>query len=403
MGMGADLSAFGDLMLFQGPAFLSGADDLVNLANKRTFTMTRFIQGKDIEEMIQGGSKIKDEVLFNAKSDYQHYKPNQSFDYSNPQVFTEWEVDWRFTTDNMQWTDHEIGLNSGEMSRKAKIHRFKNLKRKLEMNQLTNFLNKMDSECWAVPNSTKMEGGSGTDPYSIPVFVNELSNASDPAAAATGKYATWTGNVMNLDPAFTGFAGGKWQNERASYSDVASASTSNLFQALSLMFYRLHYDRLPRRPELGEASTWPNFIATSLGGIIQYERLLRISQDFFLAGRQDPAFPNPTFRGVPLVYIDDLDTALIFPTGAAGALASESNAGTWVGGTNKAGPRYFVLTGQYFVMVVHSERWFWKKRVELPRQPFNNVIVVDCWHNFLCRARNRQGIIYPTADINPGT
>lgn len=409
MSLATDIDTFADLMKSQGPAFLSGENDILNLASKRTYTLTRFLQGKTKEEMLQGGSKIKDTIMFNARSDYQHYKPNQEFDYSNPQVLNEWEVDWRFTTDNMQWTDHELGLNSGQMTKTAKIHRFKSLKRKLEMNMMTNFLNQMDNDLWLQPNAATMEGAAGTAPYSIPVFINEWSNASSAANGAGGTSGSglpghpaggtvWT-KIQNIAPGSGGISGGKWQNELVSYSDVAASSSENLFRALSKMFYLLHYDRMPKQPSLGEASTWPNFIATSLAGVLNFERLLRVSQDAFLAGRQDPSFPNPTFRGVPVVYIEDLNTASIFRTGSTDTSFGNEASNANVGNGFASGPRYFVITGQYFCPVWHSERYFWKKNVDLPRQPFNHVQVVDCWHQFLARARNRNGLVYPSAAI----
>lgn len=401
MSMGTDLTLFSDFMTMQGPAFLTGPDDIINLASKQTFVMKRLIAKKSPKEMLQGGSTIKDQILFAATSDFAHYKPNESFDYSNPQGIDEWSVPWRFTKDSMSWTDHEVGLQSSQMTRKAKIHKFKTLKRNKERRMWTNLMNQLDATLMRAPNATEMEAATGMQPYSIPCFVNEWSKANATAAeiaAATfpGHVPGWT-TVMGLDPdPVAGKIG--WNNMLESYSDVSTPSTANLFRAMSRVFHRLKWDSLPMKPELGEGQDWPDWIGTSLKGIEQYEHLLRISQDTFLAGRQDPSYNSPTFRGVPLVYLSDFDTAAIFRTGAGNTLGDESSAAN-IANAFGSGARYWLIRGESLKPVWHEERYFYKKKVELPRQPFNNVVVVDMWHNNLCTNRRANGMIYPSVNL----
>ena len=34
-----------------------------------------------------------------------------------------------------------------------------------------------------------------------------------------------------------------------------------------------------------------------------------------------------------------------------------------------------------------------------PNQPFTSIVPVDSWYNFVCRSRQRQGIVSPASDL----
>lgn len=406
MSMGTDLVAFSDFMLQTGPAYMTGPEDLLNLASKQTFLMKRLIAKKSPKELLQGGATIKDQIMFAAESDFAHYRPNESFDYSNQQGVDEWSVNWRFTKDSMGWTHHEVGLNTAQMSKRAKIHKFKTLKRTKERRMWTSLMNKLDNTLIRQPDATEMELSNGLAPYSLPVFINEWSKANATAAEIAANTfpglpsTVWSGvssTIMGINPnPSTGKIA--WNNMLESYSDVSTPASANLFRALSRLFHRLKWDSLPMKPELGEGQDWPDFIGTSLKGIEQYEHLLRISQDSFLAGRQDPSYQSPTFRGVQLVYLSDFDTAPIFRTGAGNTFGDESSALN-IANNFGSGARYWCVRGESIKPIFHEERYFFKKKVELPRQPFNEVIVVDLWHNNICVNRRQNGMIYPSVNL----
>lgn len=387
---GSALEVFTDFMTVTGPAFLKGPEDVINEAVKNTYTLPRFIEGKSMSDMLQGGNSIKDTIFFNDDSNYQHYKPNAEFTYRNPQVLTEWSIPWRFTKDEMTWTDHEVGLNTGELSEGARFHKYKTLKRTKEQNLWSGFMNGMEDDLWAAPDATTMEATSGTAPYSIPCFINEFSDG----VSGAGHYSGWT-TVQGIDPDPT--AGeAKWNNRLQNYAQSPQVGW-DLFPAFSKMFYQLRFDRLPKMGHLSDPTSVPNFIATSLTGIANYEDGLRQNQDLFVtSGRQDPSYNHPRFRGIDVVYIANLDTAAIFPTGSGGALSTELD----TAGTTNAGPRYFWINGRYMLKVFHRERYFYKKAPFSPsRQPFTKIMIVDCWHNLVCRSRRRHGIVVPSADI----
>jgi hypothetical protein len=93
--MASALSTFTDFIDTTGPSFLTSAEDVVNEACKNNYLLRRFLRGKGPSETIQGGSSIKDTILFDEESTFQYYEPNQTFTWENPQVVENWEIQWR--------------------------------------------------------------------------------------------------------------------------------------------------------------------------------------------------------------------------------------------------------------------------------------------------------------------
>ena len=139
---GTALANFNDFMKVTGPRYLSSAEEVINEAVKNTYILGRFLKGKGMDVSIQGGKTINDSVMFDEASTYDHYKPNATFSWSNPQTITDLEINWRFSVDHMSWTDQEIELNVSEgLSRDAQKVAYKRLKRIKEMRLWTSFLN----------------------------------------------------------------------------------------------------------------------------------------------------------------------------------------------------------------------------------------------------------------------
>ena len=126
------------------------------------------------------------------------------------------------------------------------------------------------------------------------------------------------------------------------------------------------------------------FICCSRGGINLYQESLRRNNDS-LVSKQDPAYVNPTYGGIELVYVGTLDTAAIY--GGATELAAST-----------AGYRYWWLNGNYITPVFHRNRYMKKHRpMNHINQPWTWVAPVDCWWNLFLNSRQRQGIIAPAA------
>ena len=397
--MASALSTFADFVAATGPAYLTSAEDVVNEAVKNNYILRRFLRGKAPSEIIQGGSTIKDTIMFDEDNTAVFYHPNASFSWTNPQVLQSWEINWRFLADHMSWTDQEIELNATSgMTRTARHQTYKKLKRSKERRLWTSLLNKMEDQLFAVPQTADMETATGKQPYSIPAFLNENTNGLFYSGAVeTGKTA-WT-TVEGINPV----THTKWVPQQGRYTSVDPATSDNLFEAMDQMWLDVKFVPPPTMQEYFDNPTLnAEFIACSKRGLTVYQQMLREAQDTFVtSSRQDPAFNKPTYSGVALEYVSNLDTAALYQaTTGTNPYTTELDGGGGATDGEDAGPRYYFVNANYMKCVFHTSRYMHKKAPMVhPNQPYTTVCPVDSWYNVVCRSRQRQGLISPTGDI----
>jgi len=374
--MASALSTFTDFIDTTGPSFLTSAEDVVNEACKNNYLLRRFLRGQGPSETVQGGSSIKDTIMFDEESTFQYYEPNQTFTWENPQVVENWEIQWRFCVDHMAYTDAEVELNVGTgMSRAARHTAYKRLKRIKEQRLWTSILNGMEDALFAVPSNSAMEATTGTRPYSIPAFLNEETN---------GLYSGFT-SVQGLAPATYS----KWVPQQKTYGSTDVDNADNIISKMDELFLDVQFTPPPSHQEyFDDPSLNAMFIACSKAGQRIYTQLLRSSQDTFVtASRQDPAYQSPKYAGIDLVHAPKLDEY----TGYDGGDGTEL-------GATKQGPRYYFINGNYMKFVFHTTRYMYQHpAMRHPNQPFTTIVPVDSWYNFVCRSRQRQGILSPFA------
>ena len=375
--MASALSTFTDFIDTTGPSFLTSAEDVVNEACKNNYLLRRFLRGQGPSETIQGGSSIKDTIMFDEESTFQYYEPNQTFTWENPQVVENWEIQWRFCVDHMAYTDAEVELNVGTgLSRAARHTAYKRLKRIKEQRLWTSILNGMEDALFAIPSNGGMEASTGTRPYSIPAFLNEETN---------GLYSGFT-SVQGLAP--TTYS--KWVPQQKTYGSVDVDNADNIISKMDELFLDVQFTPPPSHQEyFDDPSLNAMFIACSKAGQRIYTQLLRSSQDTFVtASRQDPAYQSPKYAGIDLVHAPKLDEYAGYTGGD----------GTELGATKK-GPRYYFINGNYMKFVFHTTRYMYQHpAMRHPNQPFTTIVPVDSWYNFVCRSRQRQGILSPFAE-----
>jgi len=435
------IQTFNDFMTSTGPAYLTSADQVINEAVKNTYAFSRLLKGKTSEQTIQGGTEIRDVIMFDDSRTYDHYQPNDTFVWRNPQVTDYVRAPWRFHIDHMSWTDAEVELNTGETSASTKVA-YKRLKRIKEQRMWTSMLNGFEEDLWAVPSIANMESDNGKLPYSLPYFLTEIAQnfggalgvrGTAPFTAASNASTT----VMRINP----FTENRWTNIVELYNSEPNAATpvstqwakvnttaltantvyaqgttytpavSNLFNAMDLMFMRLKYEAPSTRQQYFESDNLNRqMILTSRAGVQQYRNALRLSNDT-LVSYQDASYSSPAYAGIDVTYCSDLDTAAIFPA-VSGAAPTQSIAGynartaangaftafgTETGGeTIVQAPRFFFVNGNYLTPIFHSRRYFKQHEVlRHPNQPFTYVQPVDCWSNLFCNSRQRHGVVAP--------
>ena len=415
--MGAALSTFNDFMTATGPAIYTGPEQVVNEAVRQNYLLRRFLRGKEGTSVCQGGTKIKDSIILDEDSTFQYYQPNETFTWRNPDILSEWEIDWRFAVDHMAWTDQEVELNSGGgLSRSGRFQVFKDLKRVKEQRLYTSFLNGIEDALFAVPNANTMETSSGTNPYSLFAFMNQgTSNLWGDGSSAN--HANVFGTLQTLDPGTKT----KWQHQQSGYTNGAgdhliSNTDRGLMAAFDDMYYKVKFQAPPTQKEYFESDNlFRQVILCSRNGINTYSAQLRASQDRFAApSMQDPAFLKPTYGGIELEYVAGLDSAAVHPqtmsatTGAANldnnvaATATHfATPATEDNSTNATGPRYYWVNANYMNIVFHSSRYMVRHDVmRHPNQPFTSIQPIDCWYNLVCKSRNRLGLVSPNTNAS---
>jgi hypothetical protein len=439
------IQTFNDFMTSTGPSYLTSADSVINEAVKNTYAFSRLLKGKTTEQTVQGGNEIRDVIMFDDSRTFDHYQPNDTFTWRNPQVSDYIRCPWRFSLDHMSWTDAEIELNTGETSGSTKVA-YKRLKRLKEQRMWTSMLNGFEEDLWAPPSVAQMEDESGRLPYSLPYFISEIGKDFGGSLGRRGT-APFTGTdnsattVMRINP----FTENRWSNVLELYDSLkqnptatswgdstaislssntiysqGSASTANvgnIFSAFDLMFMRLRYEAPSTRQQYFENDNLNRqMILSSRSGVQRYRNALRASNDT-LVSYQDASYSSPQYAGIDVTYCSDLDTAALYPatTTAVGATmalyngATATSAGgtasatTWTNlGTEEAAltvcraPRYYFVNGNYLTPIFHAKRYFKQHEVlRHPNQPFTYVQPVDCWSNLFCNSRQRHGIVSP--------
>ena len=376
-------------MNITGPAYLTSPEMVVNEAVKNNYLLRRFLRGKNPDEIIQGGSTIKDTILGDEQSTFQFYDPNETFTWENPQVLTNWEINWRFAVDHMSWTDQEIELNiGGGLSRATRHHMYKRMKYTKEQRVWTSLLNGVENQLFAVPIVANLETNTGKQPYSIAAFINEETNGQFHSDPPTGQSA-WT-TIEGINPATDAW----WRPQQITYSSAAAGLVDNILTAFDKMFLDVRFIPPPTHQEYFEnASLNAQFIACSKRGQVEYTRLLRADQDTYVtASRQDPAFQRPQYSGIDLEYVPNLDSAPLYQPDAASAAYVREVVTTNV----NSGPRFYWVNGNYLKPVFHTTRYMYKhETMRHPNQPFTTICPIDCWYNFIVRSRQRQGIVSP--------
>jgi len=383
---GTALENFTDFVKTTGPAYFTSPEKFLNEAVKTTYSLPRFLKGKDMDKVIQGGEDIKDDIMFDEANTFTNYSPNAEFTWTMPQVVTEVSIPWRFSTDHMSWTDQEVTLNIGAgRTRNSVKTMFKRLRKKIEQRCWTSVVNGMEAKIWADANGKTgdMETTSGEEQFSIPSFITEASTY----------HANGWSTIMGVDPQTES----KWRNQVENYDyndpDDTDGDADGLIDAFDNMCTDVGFmppmDFHSEHFEPAYDPTYHQFIACSKGGLNQYKRLLRAANDT-LVRKQDASYGKPQFDGIDLVRVAHLDDASI-DWEADGNSSTETASAT-------PGYRYFWVNGNYLTPIFHNERYFYKKDPYfLEKQPWSWVCPIDIWWNVFCQSRQRQGIVAPGA------
>jgi hypothetical protein len=218
--------------------------------------------------------------------------------------------------------------------------------------------------------------------------------------------------VQGIDPSVKT----RWNCYRTTYTGPPDAAW-NLWMAFSRTFKRLHFQKMPKRSELGEGETFPKMIITSEEGSTYFEEGLVLKNDPLAAAsnaKGDPSIMGLNYRNVPVEYLEEMTTGTFYvdaETGVSSGFVPEFVGSTDEDGnllsalpnvsepTARQGPRFGFIDNEYLRTFFKRGRMFRTTKVKVERQPWARVVVVDMWKNNFTRSPRRLGWVYPL-DIN---
>lgn len=420
---GASLNAYLDLVNRTGPAIFAGKEEIVNDAVKQTYGISPFMRGKGIAEMFRGGKYITDEWFPDESTTAVTHLPGASFTWSNPQTSKYWSANYRFLMDHMSVIDQEEDLNGpGQAAGMARFQQIKSMMWGKKQRLMTSVYNKMDNLLFAEPDFNAMEfstsaSSTSSEPYSLAAFVTEYGNGLFNSTGTGAAGAAWT-TVEGINPTSTGNT--KWKNARVTYSSNSTAAAAATGTAVTgvvnvgdvIAGFDEMYLQVDFRPPTSfqeyfeRAATDQMFVATSKKGYTHMQQSLRARQSTWnwTPSGNNPGISGLNYLGIPIYYWQGLDAATLYPNESATPANTTDNVTEGATGLGSSanvkgiGPRYYFLHPKYMLPTFH-EKWYIRFRdpIKPSDQPEATIIPVSTWYNFVCRSRQRQGILYPLA------
>lgn len=418
------IDSFNDFMNATGPAYVTGPEVLINDAVQQNYLWAALIAGKNMDMVLQGGSKIRDVLMLGEGSTYSKTVPNQPFAVQLQERTKRIEMSWTFPQAYMAWTDEEIDLNEGPMEAV-----FKKVKRAKEIGYSADMLGGLDADLLKTPygNYADMETTPVT-PLSLHAFCTEHI-LSTPDGYMGGVPTGWT-NIGGIPPA----TNLNWANQLVLYKrgsanwnapaapNVALTGHNAIAAALTSVFGLLTgmdelFAKCDFRAPLIEGNNFKassiadQLILASRAGINEYRAALRASNDQLLGGasRSDAAYQRPEYSGVKFIEVNRWNSNTkgnVWP--AAASAVTDSLAGrngqtvTQGGGeyqdiTVDKGSRFMMMHRDCFTPVIHSKHFMTKDKVVHVPMTHSYYQTGRTWTNNFPRSRKRVGILSPVA------
>lgn len=402
---GLAMTQYLDWVANTGPVFLSGEDNIINNVSRRSFVMGHFLRGGPASTTVQGGNKIQETLYLAASRTYRSFKRNETINWTNPQKDVVAQIDWRFALDWMTWDEAEYMLQTNGLSGTGLKTKYKDMAYSKQQRTWESAIDGYETKLWQPPNGAtmfaEMEGSTGGEMYSIPVFVNENAGTS------TGSFdANWT-TVHQLSWASYGSSGSlstNWSCYRGTYDATdpndSDDSGNGLFDGFDDVSISIGYERPGFKDEYFEPDNAytggkekkvnSTIICCSKKGKKQIMRLNRQSNNNLITP-EDAAYPMPRWNGIAIKDVSALDSTALY------AGSSSTYVGETASTVTKSGPRYYFLNCKYLKAIFHSEKYF--QMAKKPKEPTDKVGVyitpVEVWGNTVCTGPRYQGLLSP--------
>ncbi len=410
---GVTLDTFVDVFLGTSQAVLTGPKRLIHEAQKRRTLLRHILNAHEFETMLQGGDRITDQIIFNEDRTYGAYNPLTPKTPRLANFLTEIAVDWAFSDAHVSFSKHEKGINGiGDLKASVRAMKFKDVIHAKWVNLFIDINNGMERELLAPPVNGTMETVTTLTrvPYSIFASITQFGAVAAAGTKPTGTVPPGFTTIQGINPTTQPL----WRNPVEFYAEGESGTDANPrwdgFTAFSRMYDRLYFEELTIRPEYGEKSDPEGFIFCSINGKALYETNTSTSKpDYIRSGMGNAGISGLNYNGVPIRYVEGMDTAVVWADAAGTGLAGELDGsldenGAATTNPNNSGPRFVWIVPKYFKKIMHKDHFLEEERPPASKfEPYERTVYFDCWHQTFNRSRQRAGgIVAPSADITTG-
>lgn len=390
MPSGNFLSEMADLAQATGPLYTRDPSELILEGIRHDYTFSEMCYGSENKKMVRGGTEIRSAILFQGNGTWEKYKPGAPHTWKNPQLAVYARSPYRYAMAHMSWLDQEIMHNDAirNGNRRRRFEQYFNLYEEKDAAMWVSVWEGLEDDYWKAPDYNSMEDPDGIDTYSIWAIINEETNGLFGTAIGD----PWT-TVMNLSPTAPKVAG-RWAPQQETYSSATVNTTDNIVGGLDNLWHACKFNKPRKFNEYWEdPGLRQQKITTSKSGVVHFSELLRAGQDHFVAGNQDPAYPDPQFRGIPVVRAEGMETSPVYINTGATAYTTELAA------ANK-GPRFMMKNYRFLYPVFFEDRFFFRDKASRHHNvPDTWVIPMALWYNLHCNSRQRQGILSPSGSV----
>ncbi len=411
---GTPASMFQDFIESTGPLYITTPDGVINDAQRNNTYSFGALMGGDrgMKKMISGGSEIRFSTTFETGGRTRFHQPGATQNWAQPQKLVHGRAAYRYLITDMTWNLQTVELNEGSGGEEEMFQQFVDLKRSMEQRTWTDKWDFIEEHTWSEPDFTEMEtmaGGEFGKWYSIPAFINEYGSGLFNSAGSAG--TAWT-TIHGIDPTSAVKLQNRYVPQVTVYSNEGTnaASSPNLaarsiLGAFDKMWKKVHFEKPPTHGEYFSNPAYNNQqIFCSPEGQGAYTSFLRTNQDLFvIEGRQDPAYPDPSFNFIPVKYVNALTAATLYPNNTTLASATDNIAEGTAATGGRQGPRFYWVNSNYLYPCFHKTYFFLRGKV---REHFNDpdtfVVPIRTWGNVKCTSRMRQGIVRPSGNLYAG-
>lgn len=356
---GTALPSFVDFVLATKPHKITPSDEILNDAARRTYLLAKMLKGRGVDEVVQAGQSIIDQIQLAKMNNAGFYRPNQNLQPRGVDTLTQITCPWRFHQGNYGWTEEQVDLNLANGGDAADI--YTRLKNSWDQACTLDIWDTMENALYATPDPVNMELSAGLTPYSIPCFI------TDDGFAPQQFQQNGTLTVMTVNPATQA----QWRNQVETFT--AADPTGTLYKCFDRMWRKLQWKKMKGlNKEAGSPATDSSklVILTNLEGDTLYSNMNRDANDRLRKPNDAGQGDSSTFNGVDIDYIENLDS--VFTPGL---------------------PKFDWVNTDFLFPVYHKEKYMTEVGPirGAVNQPFSWAIFKKTYYNLFCRSRRRQG------------